>query len=164
LGSETSGAITLRRATPTDGASLNRALRLLSEGMGDTHRASDAQIAQALAPGGGCHALLAEGGGALVGAALFSPLFSTARGMAGVYVSDLWVDAAQRGAGLGPLLLAGVRDAGAQLWGAGFLRLGVYSGNTRARAFYDRLGFSHAPDENYLTLSGTALAALKGAT
>jgi len=157
-------AITLRRATPTDAAQLNAALRQLSEGMGDTHRATDAQIAQALAPGGACHALLAESDGALAGAALFSPLFSTARGMAGVYVSDLWVDAAQRGAGLGPLLLAGVRDAGAQLWGAGFLRLGVYADNTRARAFYDRLGFAHAPDEHFLTLNGAALAALKGAS
>lgn len=154
----------MRHATPADAARLNGALRQLSETMGDTHRASDAQIAQALAPGGACLALLAESGEALVGAALFSPLFSTARGMAGVYVSDLWVDAAQRGAGLGPRLLAGVRDAGARLWGAGFVRLGVYDDNTRARAFYDRLGFAHAPDEHYLTLSGAALAALKGAS
>lgn len=157
-------AITLRRAVPADAARLNAALRQLSEGMGDVHRASDAQIAQAIAPGGSCHALLAHRDEGMVGAALFSPLFSTARGMAGVYVSDLWVDAAQRGAGLGPLLLAGVRDAGAQLWGAGFLRLAVYADNPRARAFYDRLGFAHAPDEHYLTLSGAALAALKGAS
>lgn len=155
---------TFRPAAPTDAAGLNAALRQLSAGMGDTHRASDAQIAQALAPGGACRALLAERAGALVGAAVFSPLFSTARGMAGVYVSDLWVADKHRGAGLGPLLLAGVRDAGAQHWGAGFLRLGVYADNTRARAFYDRLGFTHSPDEHYLTLTGAALAALKGAS
>lgn len=156
--------ITLRRAHPADGARLNTALARLSESMGDIHRATDARITAALAGGGACHALLAESGGALVGVAMFSPLFSTTRGMAGVYVSDLWVDDARRGDGLGPLLLAAVRDEGATLWNAGFLRLGVYAGNRRARAFYDRLGFTHAPDEHYLTLTGPALAALKGAS
>ena len=44
-----------------------------------------------------------------------------------------------------------------------FITLGV-TDLPRARAFYDRLGFAHAPDEHYLTLSGAALAALKGAS
>jgi len=155
-------AMTLRRATPADAARLNAALRALSQSMNDPHRTSDDQIALALAPGGACRALIAEAGSRVVGAAMFSPLFSTTRGMAGVYVSDLWVADDVRGAGLGKSLLAAVRDAAAQDWGAGFLRLGVYAQNTRARAFYDRLGFTHAVDENYLTLSGPALAALKG--
>lgn len=152
----------LRAARPEDAPRLDAALRALSDSMNDAHRASEAQIASALAPGGPCRALMAETADALVGLAMFSPLFSTARGMAGVYVSDLWVDAGLRGAGLGPRLLAGVRDEGARLWNAGFIRLGVYADNTRARAFYDRLGFSHAPAEHYLTLSGAALGALKG--
>jgi len=155
--------VTLTRATSADAARLNAALRALSQSMGDAHNASDDQIAGALAPDGTCRAFIAESGGQVVGAAMYSPLFSTARGMAGAYVSDLWVAQDLRGAGLGPRLLAAVRDAAAQDWGAGFLRLGVYGDNTRARAFYDRLGFTHAADEHYLTLTGAALHALKGA-
>ena len=155
-------AVTLRRALPEDAARLNAALRALSQSMGDSHRADDGQIRKALA--GVCQAILAEAGGdgALAGAAMFSPLFSTTRGMAGAYVSDLWVAPPWRGAGLGQLLLASVRDEAAREWGAGFLRLGVYSDNTRARALYERLGFAEAADEHYLTLGGPALAALKG--
>ncbi|MCC5970294.1 MAG: GNAT family N-acetyltransferase [Pararhodobacter sp.] len=154
--------ISISRATPADAARLNTALRALSQSMGDAHNTTDDQIARALAPGGAIAALIAEQGAQVVGAAVFSPLFSTTRGMAGAYVSDLWVAEGLRGAGLGPRLLAAVHDAAAQDWGAGFLRLGVYAHNARARAFYDRLGFTHAPDEHYLTLSGHSLAALKG--
>lgn len=156
--------ITLRRATPADAARLNAALRALSRAIGDPHRATDAQLAHAIGPGGTSHALLAQEGAAVVGAALFSPVFSTAWGMAGVYVSDLWVADGQRGGGLGRRMLAGVRDAGAQLWDAGFIRLTVYADNPRARAFYDRLGFVGCPDDHALILSGTPLAALKGAS
>lgn len=155
--------VTLTRATSADAARLNAVLRALSQSMGDAHNATDDQIAVALAPDGTCRALIAERGGQVVGAAMYSPLFSTTRGMAGAYVSDLWVAPELRGAGLGPRLLASVRDAASQDWGAGFLRLGVYADNTRARAFYDRLGFTHAASEKYLTLTGAALHALKGA-
>ena len=124
-------AVTLRRAGPRDAASLNAGLRALSQSMGDVHRADDGQVARAL--GGACCAVLAEAGGELAGAAVFSPLFSTTRGMAGAYVSDLWVGPHWRGAGLGQRLLAMVRNEAARAWGAGFLRLGVYADNTGAR-------------------------------
>jgi len=153
--------LAIRSAGPDDAARLNAALRALSASMGDPHRASDAQIAAALAQGA-CRALLAEAGGQIGGAAVFSPLFSTTRGAAGVYVSDLWVAADRRGAGLGRRLLAAVRDEAARAWQAGFLRLGVYRDNAAARAFYDRLGFAAPENELYLTLTGAALAALEG--
>ena len=153
-------AITLRRATARDAARLNAGLRALSQSMGDVHRADDGQIARALA--GVFHAMLADSETELVGVAVFSPLFSTTRGMAGAYVSDLWVAPEWRGAGLGQRLLAAVRDEAAQAWDAGFLRLGVYAGNTGARRFYERLGFVEPANEQYLTLAGPPLAALKG--
>ena len=153
-------AITLRRAVPQDAARLNAGLRALSHSMGDVHRADDGQIECAL--GGVCLALLAESeAGDLTGVAVFSPLFSTTRGMAGAYVSDLWVSPRARGAGLGQRLLAAVRDEAAGAWGAGFLRLGVYADNTGARRFYERLGFTEPANEHYLTLTGQALATLK---
>ena len=157
-------AVLIQHATAGDIAALDKALRALSASMGDTHRADRDRLAAAGFGTDPCfHALLAWSGGDVVGAAVYSPLFSTTRGMAGAYVSDLWVAEALRGAGLGARLLAAVRDAAAARWGAGFLRLGVYADNPRARAFYDRLGFVHAPSETYLTLSGAPLAALKGA-
>lgn len=151
----------LRLAIPGEGARVNAALAALSADMGDRHRASDALIETALfGPDVALYALLAEEGPALHGVAIFSPQVSTYRGAVGAYVSDIWVDAAARGQGLGARLLAGVRDEAARRWGPGFLRLAVYDDNARARAFYDRLGFHPKPDEIWLTLEGAALEAL----
>ncbi len=151
----------IRLAGPLDAGTVSLALRALSHDTGDTHRASDALIASA---GFGAHpaylALLAEAGGTVVGLALFSPFLSTTRGKVGVYVSDLWVDASQRGQGLGPRLLAQVRDAARGQWGATFLRLAVYHDNPRAMAFYARLGFVATEGEHWIALDGAALEAL----
>ena len=162
--------LTFRRATAADLPRIDAALRVLSESLGDTHRASAEDLARAgFGPAPAFHVLLAEmpepetepATPLPAGLALFSPLYSTSRGAAGVYVSDLWVNDHLRGRGLGPRLLAAVRDEAAALWGgAGFLRLGVYAHSTRARAFYDRLGFAPSPGETYLTVTGAALAAL----
>lgn len=89
-----------------------------------------------------------------MGAALFSPVFSTNLGCAGVYVSDLWVSADARGQSLGKRLLANVADQATQLWQAGFIRLIAYTDNQRALAFYAQLGFKKSTDETGLTLRG----------
>lgn len=153
---------TLRQATRHDAGRLNHALAQLSQTLGDTHHASDAQIAAA---GWGPHpafrAILAEQGNTVVGAALYSPSFSTARGGAVVYVSDLWVDTDTRGSGLGPRLLAAVvRDAQAT-WGAQKMKLNVYHATPRARSFYERLGFAPASGQTEMHLDATGCAALK---
>jgi GNAT superfamily N-acetyltransferase len=157
--------VTIRQARRADTARLDAALRALSQVMGDVHRAGESDLLRAgFGPCPAFSALLAErADGRLVGAALVSPLFSTTRGMAGAFVSDLWVDDAMRGQGLGRRLLAAARDLAAGLWGAGFLRLAVYDDNPRARAFYDRLGFVPQLGVQYLTLERAALAALEGA-
>lgn len=155
--------VTFRQARPEDIARLNAALRDLSDSMGDTHRTSDADLAQAaFGAMPAIYAELAETDGAVVGVAVYSPLFSTTRGTTGAYVSDLWVDDALRGQGLGARLLGAVRDRAKAQWGAGFLRLAVYDDNPRAIAFYTRLGFSTAPGDIYMTLEGTALTAVGG--
>lgn len=154
--------VTIRPAEPADAAAMNAALRALSEGMGDDHAATDTDIARAaFGPQAACQGLVAERGNALVGVVLYSPFYSTVRAAAGAYVSDLWVDAAMRGHGLGARLLAAVRDAAARDWGAGVIRLAVYHDNPRARAFYERLGFVQGAGETCLTLEGAALAALE---
>lgn len=151
--------ISIRKAGRADVPALHTALRQLSSDMGDKHRAGDADIAAA---GFGAvavfHALLAESPeGGVVGVAVYSPLFSTTRGMAGAYLSDLWVADVVRGGGLGVRLLAMVRDQARADWGAGFLRLAVYAANPRAVAFYRRLGFSTMVGDITMTLEGAAL-------
>ncbi|PWE33238.1 GNAT family N-acetyltransferase [Maritimibacter sp. 55A14] len=155
--------IAIRQAGARDAEALNAALAQLSAALGDPHLANAAALARAcFGPEPAAHALLAEAGAEVMGVALYSPLMSTARGRAGVFVSDLWVADAARGRGLGPRLLAAVAaDAGAR-WDAGFLKLAVYHSTPRARAFYDRLGFLPATGETVMTLAGAPFDALKG--
>ncbi|MGX1307581.1 ribosomal protein S18 acetylase RimI-like enzyme [Amorphus suaedae] len=153
--------ITIRLAEANDTGQLDTALRHLSEAIGDPHGATPEQLREA---GFGTHpafrAQIAEAGCSVVGIALYSPVFSTVRAGAGLYVSDLWVATSVRGAGLGQrLLAAAARDAEA-VWGAKFLKLVVYDGNSRARTFYDRLGFIAASGETTLTLDAAGFASL----
>ncbi len=151
----------MRLAVPGEGARVNAALRALSADMGDTHRATDEMIERAcFGPAQALYAMLAEAEDGLRGLAAFSPQVSTCRGVIGVYVSDVWVDGAARGQGLGQRLLAAVRDEAARLWGPGYLRLAVYDDNAGARRFYERLGFRARPEDIWLTLEGAALEAI----
>lgn len=150
----------LVRAGAGDGARVDAALRKLAEAMGDPFRASLRLVAQAVCgPNPVARALIAVDGGD-VGIVVWSPFLSTTRGMAGAYVSDLWVADAARGHGLGQRLLAGVRDAMATEWGDCFLRLAVYDDNPDAGRFYKRLGFTAKPDEIWMTLEGAPLGRL----
>ena len=152
-------SVTIRLAGPADTALLDRALRALSDHLGDTHRATEACLAKA---GFGAtpafRAQIALAADAAVGVVLYSPLYSTTRAMPGAYVSDLWVAQEMRGGGLGNRLLAAVRDDAGTQWGAGFIRLSVYTDNPRAVAFYERSGFSPRKDEIGMLLEGEALA------
>lgn len=151
----------MRLAVAGEGARVNAALRALSAGMGDTHRATDEMIERAcFGPDPALYVILAEAEGELLGLAAFSPQVSTYRGAIGVYISDVWVAEGARGRGLGQRLLAAVRDEAARRWGTGYLRLAVYDDNPRAHRLYQRLGFAAKPDEIWLTLEGAALEAI----
>lgn len=154
--------VTFRVAEPEDAPMLNAALRRLSADLGDPHAASDSDIARALeGPTPSARGMLAAEAGEAVGAALYSPIFSTVRGP-GVFVSDLWVAPGLRGAGLGRRLLGAVlRDAGSA-WGAVRLTLNVYHASTQSRAFYDRLGFTPASTYTTMVLEEAAATRLKG--
>lgn len=142
---------------------LDAALQALSQDLGDPYHATAETLQRALFGNSpSARAQVADGPGGLRGLALFSPLFSTFRGGAGLYVSDLWVDRAERGNGLGPALLQSAAATAAELWAAGFMRLAVYPSNPRARALYDALGFQPISGETGMVLTGQAFQNMRG--
>lgn len=153
--------LTIRTAKEEDIELLDHALRALSRDLDDTHVASADDLRRAgFGKDGAFVAVLATQKDAPVGAAIFTPIFSTTLGGPGAYVSDLWVSEHARGAGLGRRLLAGVAREARTRWGGGFIRLAVYSDNPRATAFYRRLGFALREGEIGLILSGDGFAGL----
>ena len=102
---------------------------------------------------------VAEVDGEVVGMALWFLSFSTWRGVHGIYLEDLYVTPAHRGAGYGKALLAHLArrcvDAG-----HGRLEWSVLDWNTPAIDFY--VGLGAVPMDGWTThrLTGDALAAL----
>ncbi len=154
--------LTIAPVTQTDVAMLDSALRQLAAELGDVYRADQPTLGAAICgPGAGCLALLAHRDGRPVGAVLAAPVFSTMRGGTGLFVSDLWVAHDSRGEGLAPRLLSASLQEGARRGWAQFLKLSVYHDNIKARAVYDRLGFTAADGETTMILTGAQLDTLK---
>jgi len=154
-------SLTVRPAGQEDLARIDSLLRCLAVDLGDEYEVRMETLAQA---GFGTNpvfrAQLAERreDDTALGIALYSPVFSTILGGAGVYLSDLWVSPVLRGQGLGLTLLTAALADAAEHWQARYMKLAVYDDNTRARAFYTRLGFSDAlAGEHQLLLTGAAL-------
>ncbi|WP_245306291.1 GNAT family N-acetyltransferase [Roseovarius aestuariivivens] len=152
----------IRPVEHRDLEALEAALRALGHDLGDPYRAGRDCLGQALfGATPSAFAQIAGDGPQLRGAVLFSPVFSTMRGGAGLYVSDLWVEAAARGSGLGRALLQSAVARADSLWNAGFLRLAVYGQNTRARQVYDALGFTPVAGETVMLLAGEAFQQMR---
>ena len=102
---------------------------------------------------------VAEVDGEVVGCALWFLSFSTWRGVHGLYLEDLYVRPAHRGAGLGRALLAALAGVCAE---RGYARLewAVLDWNAPSIAFYRAIGA--VPMDGWTTqrLDGDALAAL----
>ncbi len=144
-----------------DLARLDTALRALSAAISEDYSTDRATLTQAiLGPQPVACAILALQDDQTRGAALYSPVFSTVRGAAGVYVSDLWVSDAARGQGLGAGLLAQVTRDSAQRWRATWLRLAAYHHSHAALRFYARLGFTPVNDQQELRLGADGFATL----
>jgi len=155
--------LTIRPVGDADLPLLDAALRALSDDLGDIHLAGITALrAAGCGPCPAFHALLALRGSDVLGAVMFSPVFSTSRGMAGLHVSDLWVSSTTRGAGLGRRLLAAAGARGRAHWGAGYLRLDVYDSSPDAQRFYDTLGLAPITGQQTLALSGAGFDRLTG--
>jgi len=141
---------------------LHHALTRLSAEMGDVHAAGlDSLLEHGFSRMPAFFALLAIREKETVGALVASPVFSTTRGGVGLFVSDLWVAKAVRGAGLGPRLLATALTHAPGTRTVSFLKLAVYHDNPDARRFYQRLGFEPRQDETVFDLKGPALDNLR---
>ena len=156
--------IHLRIAEQEDVATIDTLLRALSEDLNDQHLATiDALRQSGFGKHPAYHAQIAfrTENNTPMGIALYSPLFSTTTGGAGLYLSDLWVAPEQRGTGLGSRLIAAAASDAAERWQACFVKLPVYADNLAAIAFYDRLGFATSKSsERYRVLKGDALVSL----
>ena len=130
-------------------------------GDGDIFRSDEAAIRRyGFGPSPLFHTMMAMEGDEPLGLALYFPGYSTTMAAPGLYVQDLWVADAARGAGLGVRLLRAAADHAAKAWGAAYLALTVYQDNPKAQAFYQGLGFELHQSENPMRLTGGAFQAL----
>lgn len=101
---------------------------------------------------------IAASGGRDIGYALCQDFFDTDTGTMGIWLLDLYIDPAQRGAGLGRTLLARVA-ARAKAAGGRFVGWAVYADNP-ARRLYDRVGAAMEDDALVYELRDAALDSL----
>jgi len=109
-------------------------------------------------------ALVAESAvdGELHAFALYFHNFSTFLAKPGLYLEDLYVKPAARGAGLGRMMLKRLA-ALAQERGCGRFEWSVLDWNSKAIAFYERMGAEVLPDWRICRVTGAGLEALAGA-
>ena len=103
--------------------------------------------------------LVAEVDGRFAGICLWFASFSTWRGRPGVYVQDLFVEAAFRGRKVGETLLKSLA-ARVRAEGGVYIRLSVDRRNGSAQRFYDRMGFGVVDDDMICAAYGDAFDAL----
>ncbi len=103
-----------------------------------------------------CEALMGEVDGGVQGFALFFHNFSTWKGRRGVYLEDLYVRPAARGAGLGKALFGAVAKIAVQR-GCPRMEWSVLDWNTPAIEFYKRMGAVAMSEWTVHRLTGDAL-------
>ncbi len=97
-----------------------------------------------------------EGESRVVAFALFFTNFSTFLAQPGLYLEDLYVRPAQRGAGIGQALLARLGRLAVER-GCGRFEWSVLDWNQNAIRFYEKMGASVLPDWRICRVSGDAL-------
>lgn len=94
--------------------------------------------------------------------ALYFHNFSTFLAKPGLYLEDLYVQPAWRGAGLGQMLLKQLAALAVER-GCGRFEWSVLDWNSKAIAFYERMGAQVLPDWRICRVTGAELEALAGA-
>ena len=96
-----------------------------------------------------CHGLIAEVDGTTVGYILYQLTFDTTSGNVGLWMADLYVEAAHRGRGIGHALMRALLDE-CPRHNAREIAWGVMRENDATKAFYDHYG-EIDPDITYWT-------------
>ena len=111
-----------------------------------------------------CEALMAVRGGASVGFALFFTTFSTFLCKPGLYLEDLFVEPAHRGAGIGKDLLRALATLAIERR-CGRFEWRVLDWNTPSIKFYESLGARILPEWELVRMTEPEIEALaRGAT
>ena len=156
----------LRAATPEDVPDVLRLIRGLAEyeHMLPQVSATEADLHGALfADPPRLHAVLAEIDRRSVGLALFYYTFNTFSARPNIFLEDLFVEPAHRGAGIGLALMCDLaRRAVAE--NCRRIEWRVLNWNQPSIDFYERLGATQVLDWQTRTLSGGALTALARGT
>jgi ribosomal protein S18 acetylase RimI-like enzyme len=99
--------------------------------------------------------LVAFDGSKMIGYAIFYPNFASFRGQLGLYLEDIYVDAAYRGRGVGDEMLRMIARAAKE---RGFERIDfqVLEWNTPAISFYEKRGVVRSDDERHYKFSDMA--------
>ncbi len=155
----------LRDAAPGDVATIASLVKELAtyEKLDHEARATAEDFRVALfGPTPRASAILADVGGYSVGFALYFFNFSTFVGRHGLYVEDVFVQAAYRGRGIGRAFFQALA-ARAIAEGCGRMEWAVLDWNRPAVEFYRALGAVAMNDWTVQRLAGAALLALAGA-
>ena len=156
-------------ARPNDVADLQRLVRALAdyERLTAICTSSEVDLADALfGPHRACEALIARLDAKsqdCVGFALFFHTYSTFLGRRSLWLEDLFVEPAHRGAGIGRALLVALA-ALARERGCGRFEWAVLDWNASAIAFYESLGANVLPDWRIVRVTGEALDRLASGT
>lgn len=142
----------IRNAHPDDLGTVAAMLRRLGQHVGAKPKVTADDLA-AFGPHGrkDFAILVAEIEGNILGILLYSIVFSAWRGRPGIYVSDLFVDDAARGLGLGTRLLRAA-IAGELSRGAAYLKLEVDRKNETGLGFYEKRGFRRSDSDHTMVL------------
>jgi GNAT superfamily N-acetyltransferase len=152
----------IRPATPDDTAALAALIRGLAEYERLAHYVTldEGRLRQHLfGPRPYAEVLLAEEAGAVVGYALFFPVYATFRGEPCLYLEDLFVRPEHRGKGHGKALLRALARLAVER-GCPRLDWVVLDWNAPSIAFYRSLGAVPMDEWTVYRLHGEALAAV----
>ena len=161
---ERPASLRIRQAAPGDVPQLLAMFKELAdyEHLTDQLRTTEDRLGRALfGEHPAAEALIAERGAETAGYAVFYPTFSTFLAIQGIWLEDLFVRPAHRGAGVGRALLAAVA---ARLCERGGDRLewSALEWNELALGFYRRIGAQTMDDWITHRLVGEDLASLAG--
>ena len=158
----TQAAFTLRDAAPQDCEDIARLVRALAEyeKLAAEAQATGADFhAQLFGPNPAAHAMVAESAGRIVGIAIWFHNFSTFVCRRGLYIEDVFVEPAHRGAGIGRAFFRALAQRARQD-GCQRMEWSVLDWNESAIAFYRALGATGMGDWTVQRLSTPAIARL----